>query len=160
MSAANKTYMAKKEDVRPDWYVIDADGEIVGRLASRIAMVLMGKHKPEYTPHVDCGDFVVVLNAERVRFGGKPLTHSKYPYLSSKMVNKTYERYTGYAGGKRVQTATELWDRHPERILQEAVRRMLPKSKLGRKMLDKLKLCIGTQHPHQAQQPKEFPAYV
>src|SRR5262245_50543033 len=123
MSAVNKTYMAKKEEVQGDWFLVDADAQIVGRLATQIAMVLMGKHKPSYTPHVDCGDFVVVVNAERVRFSGKALSHPRYPYLSSKMATKTYEKYTGYPGGKRIATATQLWDRHPERILREAVRR-------------------------------------
>lgn len=155
-----KTTVAKREEVTPEWYVVDADGQIVGRLATRIATILMGKHKPIYTPHVDCGDCVIVLNAERVRFSGKPLAHPKYPYLTKKMEEKTYERYSGYPGGRRLMTATEVWDRQPERILREAVRRMLPKNKLGRQMLKKLKLYCGTEHPHQAQQPRELPEHL
>jgi large subunit ribosomal protein L13 len=155
-----KTTVAKREEVRPNWYVVDADAQIVGRLATKIATILMGKHKPIYTPHVDCGDFVVVVNAERVRFSGKPLSHPKYPYLTKKMQEKTYERYSGYPGGRKVMTATDVWDRRPERILQEAVRRMLPKNKLGRQMLKKLKLYCGTEHPHQAQQPRDLPDHL
>lgn len=155
-----KTTLAKREEVRPEWYVVDADAQVVGRLATKIATILMGKHKPTYTPHVDCGDYVIVLNAERVRFTGKPIGHPKYPYLTAKMEKKTYETYSGYPGGRRVMTATEVWDRKPERILHEAVRRMLPKNKLGRQMLKKLKLYCGTDHPHQAQQPREFPEHL
>jgi large subunit ribosomal protein L13 len=120
----------------------------------------MGKHKPTYTPHVDCGDFVIVLNAERVRFSGNPLSHPRHPYFTSKMLTKTYERYSGYPGGRKVFTAAEVWERHPDRILKEAVRRMLPKSKLGRAMLKKLKVYCGTEHPHQAQCPMELPAHL
>ena len=155
-----KTYMAKKEEVQLSWYVVDADGQIVGRLATQIATVLMGKHKPTYTPHVDCGDCVIVINAERVRFSGKSLAHPQHPYFSSKMLNKTYERYSGYPGGRHVSTAEDVWQRKPDMILREAVRRMLPKNKLGRAMLKKLKLYVGSEHPHQAQQPHEFPAYL
>lgn len=152
--------MANKESVRPRWYVVDADGEIVGRLATRLATILMGKHKPTYTPHVDCGDYVVVINAERVRFSGPPIAHESHPYFTKKMLDKEYDSYSGYPGGRTVRTAAQLLERHPERILQEAVRRMLPKNKLGRRMLKKLKLCVGSTHPHQAQQPQELPEHL
>lgn len=155
-----KTYMAKKETVEHDWYVLDADNQIVGRLATQIATVLMGKHKPCYTPHVDTGDFVVVINAERIRFTGKKLAHPDYPYLTAKMVKKEYDRYTGYPSGRKIETGLDVWERRPEEILREAVRRMLPKNKLGRQMLKKLKLHVGSDHPHQAQQPAEFPAHL
>jgi len=152
--------MARQETVSPCWYVVDADRQIVGRLATKLATILMGKHKPTYTPHVDCGDYLIVINAERVRFSGKPLAHERHPYFTSKMLAKTYERYSGYPGGRHVQTAAEVWERKPEAILREAVRRMLPKNKLGRKMLSKLKLYIGPDHPHQAQRPVELPEYL
>ena len=155
-----KTYMAKKEEVRPDWYVLDADKQIVGRLATKLATILMGKHKPTYTPHVDCGDYIVVVNAERVRFSGKSLAHPEHPYFTSKMLTKTYERYSGYPGGRTVQTAAEVWAYRPEQILREAVRRMLPKTRMGRQMLKKLKLCVGPTHSHQAQQPQELPEHL
>ncbi len=161
MSAVmTKTYMAKPAEVRSNWYIVDADGQIVGRLATRLATVLMGKHKPTYTPHVDCGDYVIVLNAAKVRFSGKALAHPTHPYFTEKMLTKTYDRYSGYPSGRRVTTAAQLLEKHPERILREAVRRMLPKSKLGRKMLKKLKLYCGSNHPHQAQQPDAFPEYL
>lgn len=160
MSAVQKTFMARKESVRSDWYVVDADRQIVGRLATRIATVLMGKHKPEYTPHVDCGDYVVVVNAERVRFTGTPVAHPQHPYFTEKMLEKTYERYSGYPGGRNVQSAGQLWEKKPTMILYEAVRRMLPKNKLGRAMLKKLKLYAGPQHPHQAQLPRAFPEHL
>jgi len=139
--AAVKTYMAKPGEVDTKWWLVDAQDKIVGRLASEIAVILMGKHRPTYTPHVDTGDFIVVVNAEKVVFTGK------------KWTQKTYTRYTGYPG-LRVQTAEEVRDRKPEQILQEAVRRMLPKNRLGRQMLSKLKIYVGPDHPHQAQQPE------
>lgn len=153
----SKSFVAKKETVDSKWYVVDADNQIVGRLATKLATVLMGKHKPTYTPHVDCGDFVVVLNVDKVRFSGKPMTNAKHPNFTRKMETQTYEHYTFYPGGRRIRTAAELLDTKPEMILEEAVRRMLPKNKLGRKMLKKLKLYAGDQHPHQAQQPAELP---
>ncbi|GAB4141569.1 MAG: 50S ribosomal protein L13 [Planctomycetaceae bacterium] len=156
----SKTFMAKKETVEPEWFVIDADNQIVGRLATKLAMVLMGKHKPTYTPHVDCGDYLIVLNADRVRFSGADLSHPEHPYFTTKMLKKTYETYSGYPGGRKVYTAQEVWAKKPEKILYEAVRRMLPKNKLGRAMLKKLKLFTGTEHPHQAQNPKELPAHL
>jgi len=159
-TVAQKTFMAKKEVVQPDWYALNADGWIVGRLATQIATVLMGKHKPSYTPHVDCGDYVVVTNVELVRFSGRDLAHSKHPYFTQKMLYKTYDRYSGYPSGRTVQTAADVWESKPEMLLHEAVRRMLPKSKMGRAMLKKLKLYVGEQHPHQAQQPQDFPKYL
>ena len=133
-----KTYMAKPGEVEQKWLLVDASDRIVGRLASEIAVILMGKHRPTYTPHVDTGDYVVVVNAEKVAFTGK------------KWDQKTYAWYTGYPR-QRTITAGERLKRQPELILQEAVRRMLPKSKLGRKMLSKLKIYAGPDHPHQAQ---------
>ncbi len=133
--------MAKPGQVERRWWLVDADQKVVGRLASDIAMILMGKHRPTYTPHVDTGDFVVVINAEKVVFTGR------------KWEQKTYTWYTGYPGQKS-ETAAQWRQRHPERILREAVRRMLPKNKLGRKMLAKLKIYAGPEHPHQAQQPE------
>lgn len=136
-----KTFMAKPGEVEQQWWLVDADGKMVGRLATEIAMMLMGKHRPTYTPHVDTGDYVVVINAEKVQFSGK------------KWQQKLYRWYTGY-NGLRSETAEHRRDRRPELILHEAVRRMLPKTRLGRVMLDKLKIYVGTEHPHQAQQPE------
>jgi len=135
------TYMAKAGAVEQKWLLVDATDKIVGRLASEIAVILMGKHRPTYTPHVDTGDFVVVVNCEKVRFTGK------------KWDNKTYAWYTGYTG-QRTITAGDRLQRAPELILRESVRRMLPKNKLGTVMLSKLKLYRGASHPHQAQQPE------
>lgn len=136
-----KTFMAKPGEVQQQWWLVDADGKMVGRLATEIAMMLMGKHRPTYTPHVDTGDYVVVINAEKVEFSGK------------KWQQKLYRWYTGY-NGLRSETAEHRRDRKPELILHEAVRRMLPKNRLGRVMLDKLKIYAGTEHPHQAQRPE------
>ena len=135
------TYMAKPGEVEQKWHVIDATDRVVGRLASRIAVLLMGKHRPTYTPHVDTGDFVVVINAEKVRFSGK------------KWDQKEYRWYTGYPGQRSVKAATRM-ERKPELILHEAVRRMLPKNKLAYKMINKLKIYAGPDHPHQAQRPE------
>jgi large subunit ribosomal protein L13 len=134
------TYMAKPGEVEQKWHVIDATDQVVGRLANRIAVLLMGKHRPTYTPHVDTGDYVVVVNVENVKFTGK------------KWEQKEYRWYTGYPGQRSV-TAETRHERQPELILQEAVRRMLPKNKLATKMLAKLKIYKGPDHPHQAQQP-------
>jgi len=139
--AGTKTYMAKPGEVKQGWWVVDGQDKIVGRLARDIAMILMGKHRPTYTPHVDTGDFVIVLNCDKVRFTGR------------KWQQKTYTWYTGYPG-LRSETAADRLARRPELILHDAVRRMLPKNKLGRKMLSKLKLYTGSEHEHQAQQPK------
>ena len=137
-----KTYSARKEDVERAWYLVDAEGKVLGRLASQVAQILRGKTKPIYTPHVDTGDFVVVINAEKVRLTGK------------KMEQKTYYRHSGYPGGLRSTTAKKLLTTKPERILKSAVKGMLPKNPLGRKMFKKLKVYRGPDHPHQAQQPQ------
>ncbi len=136
-----KTYMAKPGEVEQKWWLVDATDRIVGRLASDIAVYLMGKHRPTYTPHVDTGDFIVVVNVEKVVFTGK------------KWDQKSYRWYTGYPGQRSI-SAERRRDRHPERVLHEAVRRMLPKNKLGCKMLSKLKIYAGAGHPHQAQDPQ------
>lgn len=160
MPSLPKTTIEKTGHVDQKWYVVDADAQIVGRLATKIATVLMGKHKASYTPHVDTGDYVIVINAERVRFSGGPAKHASHPYPTTKLTNKIYDRYTGYPGGRKTLTAIEVWEREPEKILREAVRRMLPKNKLGRHMLAKLKLYVGTDHPHAAQQPEPIPEYL
>lgn len=155
-----RTTMTKKETAHPDWLVIDGKGQIVGRLATQIAQILMGKHKPDYTPHVLSGDVVVVVNAHQVRFTGKPMKHAEHPHFTSKMHFRTYQRFSGYPGGRKVFTAAQMLDRRPEMILREAVRRMLPKSRLGRQMLKNLRLFCGPTHDHQAQQPAEFPKHM
>lgn len=137
-----KTYMAKAGELEPKWFVVDATDKVVGRLASDIAMILMGKHRPTYTPHVDTGDFVIVINAEKVVFTDP-----------NKWNEKEYTWYTGYPGQKS-ETAAKRKARKPEKIISEAVRRMLPKNKLAFRMLEKLKIYAGPQHPHQAQQPE------
>ncbi len=138
-----KTYMAKPGEVQQQWWLFDAEDQVVGRLASKIATILMGKHRPAYTPHVDTGDFVVVLNAEKVVLSGKKWEQKKYTW------------YTGWPG-LRSETAETRRKKDPTLILSEAVRRMLPKNKLGRKMLGKLKVYVGTDHPHQAQDPQPY----
>lgn len=162
MAVTQKTTMAttKSADESQNWFVVDGDNEIVGRLATRIATVLMGKHKATYTPHVLSGDVVVVVNADKVRFSGQPGRHDSHPYYTAKMEQRTYASYSGYPSGLKVQTAADLLDRAPERILQQAVRRMLPKNKLGSKMLKNLRLFCSPDHDHQAQQPADFPDYV
>ena len=155
-----RTTMVTKEAAQPNWLVLDAEGMIVGRLATAIATALMGKHKASYTPHVNCGDVVIVLNADKVRFSGKEGRHPKHPYYTNKMEMRTYERYSGYPSGRKVTTAAKLLDHKPEMILHEAVRRMLPKNKLGRQMLKNLRLVCGTEHEHQAQQPRPFPQHL
>jgi large subunit ribosomal protein L13 len=134
------TYMAKPGELEQKWLLVDATDKVVGRLASDIAVILMGKHRPTYTPHVDTGDFVVVVNAEKVKFTGQ------------KWEQKEYRWTTGYPGQRSVKAADRL-ERHPERILYEAVRRMLPKNKLAYKMISKLKIYTGSEHPHGSQQP-------
>jgi len=136
-----KSYSAKPGEVDQKWWLVDADDKIVGRLASELAVLLMGKHRPTYTPHVDTGDFVVVVNAEKVKFTGKKWDQKKYTW------------YTGYPGQKSI-TAGDRLSKKPEMILREAVRRMLPKNRLGRQMLKKLKIYTGPEHEHQAQQPE------
>jgi len=139
-----KTVSANADTVEQKWHVVDAEGETVGRLASNIASVLRGKHKPSYTPHVDTGDYVIVLNADKVRFTG------------NKLADKTYLRYSGYPGGQKSTTAKEVMDKKPLRIMESAVRGMLPKTKLGRAMIKKLFLYEGSEHPHAAQKPSEL----
>ena len=137
------TYMAKGETVERNWYVVDADGMVLGRLASQVASILRGKHKPIYTPHVDTGDHVIVVNAEKVRLTG------------SKENLKIYERYSGFRGGRKTFTAAEMRARHPERMIEEAVAGMLPGNHLCQRMMPRLKIYAGPEHPHQAQQPRK-----
>lgn len=139
--AGTKTTLLKPGEAAEKWWVVDASDKVVGRLASDIAMVLMGKHRPTYTPHVLCGDVVVVINAEKVQFTGK------------KWAQKEYDWFTGYTR-RRLESADRRLSRHPDRILRDAVRRMLPKNKLAFRMLARLKIYSGTEHPHQAQQPE------
>lgn len=139
-----KTASAKKENVVRSWHIVDVQNQIVGRIASPIAAILRGKHKPSYTPHVDTGDYVIVINADKVRFTG------------DKLNQKTYIRYTGYPGGQRSRTAKEMMEMKPEAVLEKAVRGMLPKTKLGNAMIKKLFVYAGPDHPHQAQKPQEL----
>ena len=136
-----KSFVAKKEDLVRKWYVADADGQILGRMAVKIAMVLMGKDKPIYTPHVDTGDHVVVVNAEKIKVSGK------------KAEKKEYDYYTGYPSGHKYVSFADMMERRPEEVVRMAVRRMLPKNKLGRVMLRKLKVYRGAEHEQTAQQP-------
>ncbi|MFQ5446745.1 MAG: 50S ribosomal protein L13 [Saprospiraceae bacterium] len=139
-----RTQSAKKEEVQRNWYVVDAEGQTAGRLFSRIASVLRGKHKPSFTPHVDTGDYVIVINAEKIRFTG------------NKLDQKVYLRYTGYPGGQRSETVRSLMERKPEAVIEKGVRGMLPKNKLGRAMIKKLYVYAGSEHPHAAQKPEPF----
>ena len=136
-----RTYSAKPSDVKQEWHLVDAEGLALGRIASRIARILMGKHKPMYTPHLDTGDYVIVVNAERVHLSGK------------KFDQKVYYHYTGWAGGLKETSVREMLAKKPEKVIHLAVRRMLPKSKLGRQMIKKLKIYAGSEHPHGAQMP-------
>jgi large subunit ribosomal protein L13 len=138
------TYMAKPGELKADWHVIDATDQVLGRLAARVSILLQGKHKPTYTAHVDTGDFVILLNAEKIRVTGK-----KAEVLE-------YDTYSRYPGGRRLYSYRTMSERHPEKLVELAIRRMLPKSKMGRNILSKLKIYKGGEHPHQAQQPKEF----
>ena len=138
-----KTYMAKKGELAQRWVLVDVSGKVLGRAATQIATVLMGKHRPEYTPHVDTGDFVIVVNAAKVKITGK-----------SKPYQRVYHRYSGYPGGLKEISLAEMLAKKPAKVVSEAVRRMLPKTKLGRAMLKKLKVYPGSDHPHQAQQPE------
>jgi large subunit ribosomal protein L13 len=139
-----RTYTTKPEDINREWYVIDATGMTLGRLATQIATVLRGKHKPIFSPHMDCGDFVIVVNAEKVRVTG------------SKLDQKMYYRHSGYPSGLKTISLRDQLDRHPDRVIRLAVRGMLPKNRLGRQMIKKLKVYREPTHPHQAQQPKPF----
>lgn len=136
------TYLAKPGEVQREWHVVDASGQVLGRLSAKIAMILQGKTKPTYTPHVDTGDFVVVINAEKVKVTGK------------KAEVLVYDTYSRYPDGRRVYPYATMLEKHPERLIQLAVKRMLPKSRLGKGFLGKLKIYRGDQHPHAAQQPK------
>ena len=139
-----KTFMQRKEDVQRDWYVIDAEGQTLGRLASKVANVLRGKHKPTYTPHVDGGDYVIVVNAEKVVLTG------------NKLNDKIYYNHSRYTGGLRERTAKEMVEKYPVEMVERAVKGMLPKGRLGRQMYKKLFVYDGENHPHSAQKPKEL----
>jgi large subunit ribosomal protein L13 len=137
-----KTFSAKSADVKRDWYIVDATGKVLGRVAAEVARRLRGKHKPEFTPHVDTGDYIVVVNADKLRVTG------------NKTKDKLYHRHTGYPGGIYSTSFEKLQQKHPERVLQLAVKGMLPKGPLGYAMIKKMKVYAGGEHPHTAQQPK------
>lgn len=138
------TYLPKPGEIAREWQVVDASGQILGRLASKIAILLQGKHKPTYTPHVDTGDFVVVVNARQVKVTGRKADQIQY------------DTYSRYPSGRRLYPYRSMIEKHPDRVLLLAVRRMLPKNRLGRAMLTKLKVYAGAEHPHAAQQPKQL----
>ena len=139
-----KTTYANKATVEKSWVIVDADAQVLGRVASQIAKVIRGKHKPSYSPHVDCGDHVIVINAEKVRMTGK------------KWTDRVIFTHSGYPGGQREHTPTLIRSKHPERLIEHAVRGMLPKNTLGRELFRSLHVYTGAEHPHQAQQPKEL----
>lgn len=139
-----KTKSISNEAVQHKWFIVDAENLIVGRLATKIASVLKGKHKVSYTPHIDNGDYVIVINADKVRFTG------------NKMTQKGYQRYSGYPGGLKEQKAEDLMSKHPERIIEKAVKGMLPKNRLGRQLYRKLFVYAGSEHPHEAQKPEKL----
>ena len=139
-----KTFSAKPAEVKRDWYLIDAEGKTLGRMATEIAHRLRGKHKPEYTPHVDTGDYIIVVNAEKVKVTG------------AKFTDKMYYRHTGYIGNLKSINLGKLLEQHPERVLQKAVKGMLPRNPLGRAMFRKLHVYAGPEHPHEAQQPTQL----
>jgi len=139
-----KTFSAKPAEVRRDWYVVDATGKTLGRLATEIARRLRGKHKPEYTPHVDTGDYLIIINAEKVRVTG------------NKLKDKMYHHHTGYIGNLKSRSLEQMLDKAPERVIQSAVKGMLPRNRLGRQMMGKLKVYAGPEHQHSAQQPIEL----
>lgn len=138
------TYMQKKEDVKRNWYVVDAEGLTLGRLATQVASVLRGKHKPTYTPHIDCGDYVIVVNASKVNLTG------------NKLDDKVYYNHSGYTGGLRERTARTMKEKYPEEMIERAIKGMLPNGRLGRQMYRKLFVYAGENHPHTAQQPVEL----
>jgi large subunit ribosomal protein L13 len=142
--SAKITRSIKNEEVTRQWWVIDASGKTVGRLASQVAVLLRGKHKPSFTPHVDCGDFVIITNAGKIQLKGK------------RIEQKEYFHYTGYPGGVRFEKFKDVMKNKPEFVLEHAIRGMIPKNKLGRKIIKKLKLYSGSEHPHSAQKPQEF----
>jgi len=139
-----KTISANKNTVKKEWVVVDAKDLVLGRLASEVAKIIRGKNKPDFTPHVDCGDNVIVINADKIKLTGQ------------KMTDKVYVRHTGYPGGQRFQTPRELLSKHPERVIEKAVRGMLPKNRLGRRLFTNLFVYAAAEHPHAAQQPKEI----
>ncbi len=137
-----KSYMAKPSEIDRKWYVVDAEGKTLGRLSTQIAMILMGKHKPEYTSHIDTGDYVIVINAEKVALTGK------------KLDQEFHVRHTGYPGGQKKVSLRNVLNKHPERLVEHSVKGMLPKNRLGRQMYKKLKVYAGSEHAHQAQKPE------
>jgi large subunit ribosomal protein L13 len=139
-----KTVSANKATVEKEWYIVDARDKVLGRLATVVAMVLRGKHKPSFTPHVDCGDNVIVINAEKVKLTG------------NKLSDKKYFRHTGYPGGQRIETPEDLLSKKPEAVVEKAVKGMLPKNRLGSAIFNNLYVYVGENHPHEAQQPKEL----
>ncbi|WP_405223610.1 50S ribosomal protein L13 [Lentisalinibacter sediminis] len=139
-----KTFSAKPAEVRRDWYVVDATGKTLGRLATEVARRLRGKHKPEYTPHVDTGDYLIIVNAEKVRVTG------------NKLKDKMYHHHTGYIGNLKSRSLEQMLDKAPERVIQSAVKGMMPRNRLGRQMMGKLKVYAGPEHQHSAQQPIEL----
>jgi large subunit ribosomal protein L13 len=140
-----KTFVVKTESIQRDWYLVDAEGKTLGRIASQVAHILRGKHKPTYSPSVDVGDHVIIVNAEKIHVTG------------NKMDAKQYYRYSGYMGGLHSTTLSDLLRKHPDRVLLHAIRGMLPKTHLGRAMIKKLKVYAGSTHPHEAQKPKVLP---
>ena len=139
-----KTYYAKPQEVAREWFVIDATDQVLGRVAAKAAHILKGKHKPQYTPHVDTGDFVIILNADKIRMTG------------TKATSKEYYRHSGYPGGLKMETFAEAMQKHPERVIEHAVKGMLPKNKLAKVQLTRLRVFAGAEHPHTAQQPQVF----
>ncbi|MBZ0304494.1 MAG: 50S ribosomal protein L13 [Anaerolineae bacterium] len=139
-----KSWTPTPKDIQSEWWVVDAEGKTLGRLASQVAHILKGKHKPSYAPHMDVGDFVIITNCDKIRVTGR------------RMDDKMYYRHTGYHGGLRTTSLRDMLDRRPERVLELAIKRMLPKNRLGRQMYRKLKVYAGTTHPHEAQQPKKL----
>lgn len=138
------TYMAKAQDMERKWLIVDANGQTIGRLASEVASILRGKHKPIYTPHVDTGDHVIIINAEKVEFTGK------------KLQDKKYYNHSGWAGGLRERTAAEMRDKYPRELLERTIKGMIPHNRLGRQMVKKLHVYAGSEHPHQAQKPESY----
>lgn len=140
-----KTRSISTEDAhsQKEWLIVDAENQVLGRLASKVASMLRGKHKPIYTPHVDCGDNIIIINADKVKLSG------------NKMQDKTYVRHSGYPGGQRFTAAWEMLAKHPERLVEKAVKGMLPRNRLGRQMFGNMKVYVGTEHPHTAQQPRK-----
>lgn len=139
-----KTYYAKPQEVEREWVVIDATDQVLGRVAAKAAHILKGKHKPQYTPHVDTGDFVIIINADKIRVTG------------TKITSKEYYRHSGFPGGLKMETFQEAMQKHPERVIEHAVKGMLPKTTLGRAQGKKLKVYVGSEHPHAAQNPREI----